>query len=82
MLKSIVETIAGLVQEQLEELLQEVVNKILELINADDSEIEEWLDTLSPIRRMFAENLINFTKQLLELVADKLIEKDTFDTVA
>lgn len=77
MLKSLVETIAGLVQEQLQELLQEVINKVLELINADDSELEEYLDTLSPIRRMFAENLINFTKQLLELVADKLIEEDT-----
>ena len=72
-----IEYIAGLVKEQLTDILEEVIAKVLELLNADESVIEKWLDSLSPLRRKFAEKLLNFVEDILRVVAEEVVDSET-----
>ena len=81
MLQTIVEYVAGLVKEQLEEMLQEVIAKLIELLGEDEGIVEEWLDSLSPTKQMFARQLITFMEMLLEKVAEELLKDEPVEPV-
>lgn len=72
MLDNVLMWLLGLVKDKLNELFSEVIEGILEYID-DENALDEYVNSLPPMKKMVAESIINFVKSLME----KLLEMES-----
>lgn len=60
----------NLLLTKLKEIITEVSDKVLALVDAPESEITAWLDTLSPVARMVAEEALDLVRRVIAKVKE------------